>query len=310
MTPDFSIWDSIDELRGLAGPIHLALGVFDGVHVGHQAVIGAAVQSAKKEGGRAGVLTFEPHPIQFLAPERAPRRILASLHHKYELFQRFGASFVVALPFDQARAFQSAEAFVAELNSISALKHLAAGEDWQFGHERGGDMARLQEWFTGEKVSVIPPVMRQGERVSSTRIRQAIRDGRIDRASEMLGWPYAVKGEVMRGQQLGRTIGFPTANLDVDNEQLPPDGVWVVQVKVRETVYQGVSNIGTRPTVSDQNRRKLEVYLFEFFDEIYGEYIEVEFLKMLRKEMAFSSVEELTIQIRKDVEQAQKFLEP
>ena len=182
---------------------------------------------------------------------------------------------------------------------------VAIGEDWKFGRGRGGDVGLLESEGVkhGFDVVAVPPVMMHGERVSSTRIRQAIRDGNLDAASRMLGRRYAVAGVVIEGRKLGRTIGFPTVNLAVADEQMPPDGMWTVKVRVDDGEFDGVANLGTRPTVGG-SERTLEAHLFDFDSDLYGRWIEVEFGQFLREERKFGSVGELREQIGKDVAQA------
>jgi len=278
----------------------LALGVFDGVHLGHQAVIEAARGEA-----RTGVLTFEPHPIQVLAPDRAPRRILASLEHKERILADLGIDFLVVLEFSREFAAREAESFAKELTA-SGVQRLSAGDDWSFGRGRRGSMVRLAEWCPGVMVSPVKAVMQDGERISSTRIRQCLRDGNFDSASRMLGRKYTVFGEVVQGRQLGRTLEFPTANLQVAEEQLPPNGVYRVKGRWNDSWHLGVANVGVKPTVETQGRRSLEVHFLE--GEVpasYGWMAEISFAEKLRDEMKFSSVEKLRDQIAIDVRQAQ-----
>lgn len=297
--------DSVTALSAVEKPLHLALGVFDGVHVGHQAVIELAVKAAAKTGGVVGVLTFEPHPIRVLAPDRAPRRILASVEHKQQLLAELGVEVFCVQEFTKKFAAKEAIDFVRSLaDSAVDLRSVSVGEDWQFGKNRGGNIKTLYQW--GEKfgfaVSAAPPVRAEGERVSSTRIRQAIRDGSIPSASAMLGRDYSVYGIVAHGRQLARRLGFPTANLSVQNEQLPPDGVWQVLVKAGDVWHDGIGNLGLRPTVEeDDSERSLEVHLFDFDRDIYGQSIEVRFGTFLREEKKFASVEALQVQIQQDM---------
>ena len=271
--------------------------MFDGVHLGHQAVIDAARGS-----GKVGVLTFEPHPVQVLAPDRAPRRILANLEHKKRILETLGVDFMVVIKFNHEFASQAAEDFAGELFQ-SGVKRLAAGEDWSFGKERKGNMALLTEWGkdVGVEVAEVAAVMQNGERISSTRIRQCLRDENLAGAEEMLGRPYSVFGKVEKGRQLGRTIGIPTANVVVNEEQLPPNGVYVVE----GNGIQGVANIGVRPTVDDSPRRSLEAHLFsKDIPMTYGWDLEVAFLEKIREEQEFDSVEKLRLQIARDIEVA------
>ncbi len=298
--------DGLEGLREIVEPLHLAMGVFDGVHVGHRAVIGSAVAAAERGGGLAGVLTFEPHPVRVLAPEVAPSRILASLDHKRELLAELGVGVMVVVPFTREFAGCEAEVFLRDLlGAAQYLRTLAVGEDWKFGKQRAGDVALLKKFGTAHEVEILtaPAVVLDGERVSSTRVRQAIRDGNMDAARRMLGREYTVLGTVVKGRQLGRTIGFPTANLRVHNEQLPADGVWAVEVTLENgEVVCGAGNLGVRPTVEGgEGRRMLEIHLLDYSGDLYGTVMEVRFLEFVREERGFDSLDELKAQIAEDV---------
>jgi len=300
------LFHSVEELSSIDNSVHLALGVFDGVHVGHQVVIESAIDAAKVSHGSAGVLTFSPHPIQVLAPERAPRRILASIQSKQRLVGKQGCDFMLVQRFTLEFAKCSAKEFVESIvRSCKQLKSLSVGEDWVFGKGREGNVHSLRAWGKeyGFEVYAIAPVMSDGERVSSTRIRQAIRDGNLMTIQEMLGRPYMVRGEVLHGRELARTLGFPTANIKVFNEQLPPDGVWAVEVRIDGDWVKGIGNLGKRPTVEDDQsaQRLLEVHLFDFNNDLYGVELEVRFISYVREEKRFSGVDALKAQIEKDV---------
>ena len=300
---------TIAELEEVQGPLHLAMGVFDGVHLGHQAVIGTAVEGARGSGGVAGVLTLEPHPIQILAPGQAPRRILVSLEHKERLLASLGVTVLLVLRFDETMARQSAEEFGEHLFSVAALRQMVAGEDWKFGRERRGTMDLLRGLGEphGVEVTAVPAVMLKGERISSTRLRQVLRDGNLQAASEMLGRSYTVMGTVVRGEQLGRKLGTPTANIMLGDEQLPPDGVYVVTATIGEgkETHRGVANLGVRPTVNGE-RRLLEVHLLDFEGDLYEAGVEVCFGLRLRSEKKFKDQEELREQIRRDLKEARE----
>lgn len=294
--------NTTEALSTCTAPLHLALGVFDGVHVGHRAVIEAARQQVESHGGNCVVVTFDPHPIRVLAPERAPRQLLASLDHKARLLEKIHVDALLALPFTREFAQISATDFIESLVRHQHVATIAVGEDWRFGKGREGDVCFLRR--IGEKlgfqVIALPPVMHQGERISSTRIRQSIRDGAMANAAEMLGRPYGIEGLVVKGQQLGRTLGFPTANIALGEEQLPPDGVWAVRGHGDGHAWQGVANLGNRPTV-DGLTRVFEVHLFDHDSDLYGKMLEVEFVKHLRPEQKFPSLDALREQITKDV---------
>lgn len=296
-----------DSLSTCRAPLHLALGVFDGVHAGHRAVIGSAEQQSSLSGGHCGVVTFDPHPIRVLAPERAPRQLLASLDHKARLLEKIDVDFLLALPFTSEFAQITATDFIESLVRHQKVASISVGEDWRFGKGREGDVSFLRN--AGERlgfqVIALPPVMHQGERISSTRIRQSIRDGAMANAAEMLGRPYGIEGLVVKGQQLGRTLGFPTANIALGEEQLPPDGVWAVRGHGYGHAWQGVANLGNRPTV-DGLTRVFEVHLFDHDSDLYGKMLEVEFVKHLRPEQKFPSLDALREQIAKDVKAARE----
>ena len=248
----------------MGNPLHLAMGVFDGLHLGHQEVIKAAVNGAESSGGMSGVLTFEPHPIQVISPENAPRRIFSSLEQKEILLDSFGVEVLLVLRFDEDLARQTAAIFTESLLSVPGLRQVVAGEDWKFGKGRQGTMAFLRSRSGDYNVEVeeIPAVTCRGERISSTRLRRALRDGLLGSVREMLGRSYSVLGAVVRGEQLGRKLGAPTANILVGEEQLPPDGVYAVlaRIKGEERGRKAVANLGIRPTVGGV-RRQLEVHL-------------------------------------------------
>jgi riboflavin kinase / FMN adenylyltransferase len=299
------ILHSLEDLAALDAPLHLALGVFDGVHIGHQAVIARAVEAAARAGGLAGMLTFDPHPIRVIAPRKAPTALLATLEHKAAIVSELGVRLFVPLRFDMAFAEMEAADFIERLFA-APVRTIAVGEDWRFGRNRGGDVPFLtgEAEKRGFRLEAVPPVMIDGDRVSSTRIRQAIRDGNLDDAARMLGRPYSVSGHVVSGDQLGRELGFPTANLPTGDVQLPPEGVWAVRVSDDAgKAWNGVANLGTRPTVGG-GKRLFEVHLLDFSGDLYGRYLDVRFEKYLRAERKFESLETLRAQIAKDAEAA------
>ena len=300
-------------LQEVTGSLHIALGVFDGVHIGHRAVIKSAVSSAEEDNGVSAVLTFDPHPIRVLAPHVAPKRILASLNHKKELLSVLGVDLMIVVSFTQKFSEREAIDFLNEIKDNSHdLKTLAIGEDWEFGKQRQGNVVLLRAFGQQHDINIKAhsAVMLDGERVSSTRVRQAVRDGNLDSASAMLGRPYTVLGTVIHGRQLGRQLGFPTANLRVYNEQLPCNGVWVVKVIMENgESHYGVGNLGLRPTVEGSDaKRMLEVYILDFSGDLYGKDMETCFIKYVREEKKFASVQDLKCQIQEDVDIAKKLL--
>ena len=297
---------SLEELKSIEQSLHIALGVFDGVHIGHQEVIRSVVDAAQAHGGIPAVLTFEPHPIRVLAPHVAPSRILAHIHHKEELLVALGIEILLVISFTEEFSQLEAEVFLGQLaGACQNLETLAMGEDWKFGKQRGGNVDVLRRFGLQNHIEIkaIEAVMLDGERVSSTRIRQAIRDGNMDSAAKMLGRDYSVLGTVIEGKKVGRTIGFPTANLRDYNEQLPLDGAWAVDVTLGDgSIYRGAGNLGVRPTVEGEvGKKMLEIYLLDFQGDLYGRDVVVHFLKHVRHERVFDSLEELKKQILEDV---------
>ncbi len=288
------------DLRSLRGPVYLAIGIFDGVHRGHQALIEEAQADARKTGGTAVVMTFEPHPMMFFQRAEPPLR-LSSPRHKEVLLERQGVTHLAVLPFEAARAGQTAEEFVEDLRAAcQPLGGVVVGADWKFGKGRGGDVGLLKR-MGGFEVDGIPAVTLDGEAISSTAIRLAIAKGNLEFAEKALGRPYAVLGRVVPGRKMGHKLGFPTANLEVSGLQLPPDGVYAVGVRVGDKAFRGIANLGIRPTLTTDHQRVLEVHLFEFDGDLYGMEIEVEFLSFIRPEKKFGSIDELRDQIARDV---------
>ncbi|HCQ38437.1 MAG TPA: riboflavin biosynthesis protein RibF [Verrucomicrobiales bacterium] len=302
-------FSTIAELADVGSSLHLAMGVFDGLHLGHQAVIKAAVRGAEISGGAPGVLTFEPHPIQVLSPENAPRRIFSSLEQKEILLSALGVEILLVLRFDEVMAGQTADTFAKSLLSVPDLRQLVAGEDWKFGQGRQGTMAFLQGRGMDYNVSVepIPAVTWQGERISSTRLRRALRAGNLNSVAEMLGRPYSVMGTIVRGEQVGRELGAPTANIQTGDEQFPPDGVYAVSVRIdgESREREAVANLGIRPTVGG-TQHLLEVHLLDFEGNLYGRTLEIFFGKMIRGEKQFQGLAELQNQIQLDLEEARR----
>jgi len=299
----------IGELASLGEAAHLAIGVFDGIHLGHRAVIRAAVESASAGGGVPVVVTFDPHPMAVLRPEAVPR-LLASQAHQQKILDGLGIENLLVISFDQEFAMQEAEDFIRQLAAACLpLKQVCVGADWKFGRGRRGDvplLERIGEELGFSVVGVEPVRSKSGEVISSTLVRRAVCDGKLDLAKELLGRDYTVLGDVVEGRKLGRTIGFPTANLAVHSEQLPPSGVYAVRVELDNRLpLRGVANLGTRPTVDPEGaRRLLEVHLFEFDDDIYGHSMEVWFERFLRAEQKFDSLDALQEQIAIDVQAA------
>jgi riboflavin kinase/FMN adenylyltransferase len=279
----------------------VTLGNFDGVHLAHQRMIQALVAQAHAWGVSSGVILFEPQPLEFFS-ELPPAR-LTSFEEKCQVLEGLGVDYVLRLEFNEAMAAMPAEAFV-ETVLVKALgvKHVLVGDDFRFGWQRQGDLALLtrlgtQHGFTTEGLASI---MDGSDRISSTGVRQALKAGEFDRAARWLGRPYSMRGVVQHGDQRGRTLGYPTANLDPGRNPLPFTGVYAVKVHgLGPTPLLGMANLGTRPTV-DGRKTLLEVNIFNFDQTIYGQGIEVEFCHKIRNEQRFESLDALKAQIHAD----------
>jgi riboflavin kinase/FMN adenylyltransferase len=300
---------SIPELSHLPGPLFLAIGVFDGVHRGHQAVISTSAEHARASNGTPVVVTFDPHPEKVLRPQAAPH-LLSATQHKIALIRALGVEHLLIITFDKQFAATEPEDFVQRLVAHSKpLREICVGHEWSFGKNRRGNLNLLKT--LGSKMTFdvvgIQPVKINGAVVSSTAIRQAIEKGDLIKAAEMLGREYTILGTVTRGDNLGKKIGFPTANLSAHSEQFPPNGVYAAEARVDGEFRRGVINLGIRPTVSGgKSERVLEIHLFDFDRDIYGDDVEVRFLKFLRPEKKFENLDALVQQIRQDVQQARE----
>jgi riboflavin kinase/FMN adenylyltransferase len=299
---------SISELSKLRGPLFLAIGVFDGMHLGHQAVISTSAEHARSVNGTPVVVTFDPHPEKILRPATAPH-LLTATQHKIGLIRDLGVGHLLIIAFDKRFAATEPEDFVQQLVKHSKpLREICVGHEWAFGKNRRGNLGLLKKLgaqFDFEVVG-IPPVTMNGELVSSTAIRHAVQTGDLRKAAVMLGREYTILGTVVRGDNLGKKIGFPTANLSAHNEQFPPNGVYFAQAILSGVIYPGVVNLGYRPTVSSEKDRVLEIHLFDFDRDIYGRDLEVRFVRYLRPEKKFESVDMLARQIALDVKQARE----
>ena len=291
------------------------IGNFDGVHLGHQAVLQQLATKAKALQLPTVVIIFEPQPQEFFTKadkaDKVPPR-LTRLREKLMAMRHYGVDKVFCLHFNNKLAALSAQAFIQEiLIDGLGIKHLVIGDDFSFGQKRQGNFTMLKEagkqnGFTVESQNTF---ILGKERVSSTRVRQALMQGELSTARELLGRPYSMYGRVRHGQKMGRTIGFPTANIFIHRQVSPLNGVFAVTLHgVTEKPLAGVANLGTRPTI-DGVRFLLEVHLFNFDKTIYGHYVEVEFIRKIRNEQKFSSFDALKAQIKKDVESAKAILE-
>ncbi len=304
------MWLTSDLDKSLT-PTQVALGNFDGVHIGHKQVI-KPVLNDEKIYGYGSVISFNPHPKEFFTGQ--PRKLLTPIEEKVQQLKNLGVKQLILLPFDRELARLSPEDFVQKI-LVEKLKvqKISVGEDFCFGKQRTGTAKYLQA-IAGEyniDVSIIPLQTLEGERISSSHIRQALQHGNMEKANKLLGRSYSLTGKVIYGNKLGRTIGFPTANLEISAHKfLPKMGVYAVNVHIgndRIKSCPGVMNIGIRPTIDGSNCT-IEVHLFNWNDNLYGETLTVSIEYFLRSEQKFSSLDELKSQISKDCEQAKRYL--
>ncbi len=296
-----------EHLRGAI----LALGNFDGFHLGHQAVVGAAVDWARSEGRPAIVATFDPHPVRHFVPDAAPFR-LTTLDQREELFAAAGADAMLVFHFDAALAATSAEDYVCHLlaGKIGAAG-VVTGEDFTFGKGRAGNRQALVELGAGCGLAArsVGPVLDGGAPVSSSRVRAALQAGDPQEAARLMTRPFAVRGLVEHGDKVGRTIGYPTANLALGSYLRPRYGIYAVTGTLSDgRVLNGAANIGTRPTF-DPPKELLEPHFFDFAEDLYGQEIEVAFHHFLRPEAKFDSLDALTAQMEADCDEARRLLE-
>lgn len=298
----------LNGLRGFERPVVMAIGVFDGVHRGHQKVIARCLEEANRLLGISAVLTFHPHPAKIVRPETAPR-LLTTEEQDRELFDRLGVELCVTIDFDRRiQQMKAVEFLQLLLKACPTLRTVVVGHDWHFGRERDGNFSVLKKFCDDYGLSAIQvdPVVDEasGEVISSTRIRKLILAGKMREAEALLGRPYSIVAKVVHGDGRGAKLGFPTANMETENELIPAVGVYAVRVRAGSKSWPGAMNIGFRPTVDvvAKSEPVLEVHLLDFSGDLSGRSLEVEFQARLRDEKKFSGIEELRAQITKDVE--------
>jgi riboflavin kinase/FMN adenylyltransferase len=296
--------DSPAEVAALGRRACLAIGMFDGVHLGHQQVIRQAVADAEHCEGIAVVVTFDRHPNAIVAPDRVPP-LIYSLPQRMRAIATLGVEAAWLIKFDRSFSERTGEQFVHDLaRGFVPICSICVGSDFHFGYKRSGNVALLKQLGDqlGFVVHGLASVSLDGEIVRSTRIRDAIRKGDLSFAGQMLGRDYALAGQVARGDGFGRQIGFPTANIDTSGLVLPPTGVYAVHVRAGSEGYRGALNIGYRPTLQIPTAQtRVEVHLLDFDGELYGQELEITFVEKLRDEMKFASLDALREQIAKDV---------
>ena len=287
------------------------IGNFDGLHLGQRAIIDPVVRRARELGAPAVVITFEPHPLTVLRPDHAPLA-LTTPEQKERLLEEAGVDVVLVLRFTPELARVPAPQFVRELlHGRLGLSEIHVGRSFVFGHNRGGNLELLQEM--GDELGLeafgVDEVIWGGERISSTRVRRAISEGKVEDAAAMLGRPYAISGKIARGDRMGQRLGWPTINLIPDNKLVPLDGVYAGRAFFPSfpATFDCVTNIGTRPTVYENYQRVVESHVLDFKADVYGKRVEVSFHKRLREERIFPTVMDLSTQISRDVEATREY---
>lgn len=300
-------------LRGLYSPnpqpVALTIGNFDGVHLGHQALLNELRAAAQARGLQTAVVIFEPHPREFFTPQQAPTR-LTSLREKLELFGAMGIDRVHVCRFNARFAQTSAAGFIHALHEKLSAKFVLIGDDFRFGSGRAGDFALMEKIGSqhGFTVQAVHSVLHNGVRISSTAVRAALAEGNMRMAQSYLGRPYSISGRVEHGDGLGKRIGFPTANIQLKHNRPPLSGIFVVRVQGDGLPpMQGVASLGVRPTVHQDGKPVLEVHVFDFSSQIYNKHMRLDFLHKLRDEEKYPDVETLTRQIALDVENAKQW---
>lgn len=277
----------------------VCIGGFDGVHLGHQELL----KFTKESSNTFQIITFDTLPKKYFNNEH---KLLTTNNEKIELFKKYEPSNLVFINFEHVLKF-SPKTFCDMLKNNMKAKSIYVGNDFKFGANREGDVNYLIKYFGENSIHTIEDYDHNNEKISSTLIKSFLNDGQIEHANAALGYEYSLSGSVIKGDQRGSQIGFPTANMNVDNNiQIPKNGVYKVNVYLNEILYEGIMNIGHKPTVSEDTRLSLEVHIFDFNDDVYGADLTVQFKKFIRDEIKFSSIDELTQQISKDIEDINK----
>ncbi|MGB9429879.1 MAG: bifunctional riboflavin kinase/FAD synthetase [Gammaproteobacteria bacterium] len=303
-------------IRGLANLEHrhrgcvATIGNYDGVHLGHQQVLKGLIAEARKRSLPAVAVIFEPTPQEYFAPAAPPARLM-NFRERYQALVECSVDRLLCLHFNAALANMLAETFIEQvLISGLGVRYLVVGDDFRFGHERAGDFTMLAAAGAayGFEVAKTPGLMLAGERISSTRIRECLAAGQMERAAQLLGLPFSLSGRVMPGEKLGRSLGFPTVNIPLKRRVSPVQGIFVAAVHgIGSSCHYGAAYVGRRPAVNGQ-QLLLEVFIFNFSGELYGQRLQVELLHQLRGEMAFGSLEALKAQMARDVAAARAWL--
>lgn len=305
------IFNGFDQLSEIPNPV-LTIGTFDGVHLGHQKILRKLNEEAERLGGESVLFTFYPHPRMVLYPDSHGVKMIQTQTEKLDKLRACGLQNIIVFPFTMEFSRLTALEFVRDflVNKLN-VKHLVIGYDHQFGKNREGGIEFLKEVaeLYDFGVTEIGPKDVDEVNVSSTKIRNALKEGDIEVANAFLGEPFELHAKVVRGKGIGKTIGFPTANLDPESEVkiIPGSGVYMVEVLLEEQHYEGLLNIGTNPTIDDDNKKTIELYILDFSKDIYEKQIEVRFLKRIRAEQKFENIDQLVNQIKQDELEARTF---
>lgn len=301
---------SFEELKAIKENIVFALGTFDGIHIGHQAVISLALKKAQASHSKTVVVTFDEHPFAIVAPEKKPQA-LAQRGMIHDILASMGIDYVLSFPMTKELVALEAEDFLKKLCENHNVLGMVVGENYTFGAKGKGNPSLLQDYFKDSSTEVIVATLTYGDNslpISSTMIRKAVAQGHMEEVHQLLGRPYSFTGTVIKGDQRGRTLGFPTLNFLFPEHMItPPDGVYANRVCINGTWYNGVGNIGDNPTFTNQYHR-CEVHVFDFDEDVYGLDVTVEFISFLRGEMKFNSLESLVHQLHNDQVQALEIL--
>lgn len=289
----------------------MALGYFDGVHLGHQKVIGTAKQIAEEKGLALAVMTFHPHPSHVLGRDKEPKDLITPLEDKINQIEQLGTEILYVVKFNEVFASLSPKQFIDQYIIGLNVQHAVAGFDFTYGKYGKGTMETMPDDLDGRaECTMVEKLTEQDKKISSSYIRTALQNGDVELAKVLLGQPYFIKGIVIHGDKRGRTIGFPTANIGLNNSYIvPPTGVYAVKAEVNGEVYNGVCNIGYKPTFYEKRPEQpsIEVNLFDFDQDVYGAAIKIEWYKRIRSERKFNGIKELTEQIEKDKQEAIRY---
>ncbi len=286
-------------------PIVSAIGYFDGLHVGHMELVKEVLRVSKSKGYKSALMTFDHQPgyvLGYLKEEK----YLSSMLDRKDILEQMGIDYLLIIDFSKEVARLSPSTFIEKYIIHSHIKHIVCGFDFRFGYQNQGDAYDLQN-YTGIDVTIIDEVIYDNEKISSSRIRQCLDLGRISYVTELLGRRYTITGKVIKGRQIGRTIGFKTANIEYNNYYLPQRGVYVVKAYIHDRVYMGMCNIGLNPTFSELSHMSLEVNILDFDEDIYGEYLKVEFYAKMRGEKTFDNRDGLIKQLTSDQQYIRKY---